>query len=200
MALIHNLIEFFSTFTVIPIDPDDVKAQIIEYGVKDEIYFVGVTLDERILRGSLIHYYKTPGVYSEPIICADIYYDRNQQRRWRRVICCKELLHILDHSVSRTATRESCEKLIDDFVAIVNDGASAYSDEKLHAWTDTLTLYYAVSVLFPAEVRDEIHPLFADGKLSISEIADKADLPEELVRLVMSDGWPGLYDVILRRK
>jgi hypothetical protein len=47
MALIHNLIEFFSTFTVIPIDPDDVKAQIIEYGVKDEIYFVGVTLDER---------------------------------------------------------------------------------------------------------------------------------------------------------
>src|SRR5258708_4870279 len=131
MALIHNLIEFFSTFTVSPIDPDDIKDQIISYGIKDEINFVGVNLDTRVLRGALMHYSMKTGVYSDPILCADVFYDLTLERKWRRVICCKELLHLLDHSVSRTATREACEKLIDDLASIVNKGGYQYSEGKL---------------------------------------------------------------------
>jgi hypothetical protein len=200
MALIHNLIELFSNFTVLPIDPDDVKAQIIEYGVKDQIYFVGVTLDERILRGALIHYTIPTGVYADPKICADVNYDIGQERKWRRVICCKELLHILDHSMGRTATREACERLIDDLVILFNNGASEpFSIEKLEAWADTLMFYYAIAVLFPMEVRNELYPEFMAGRISLEEIARNADLPEELIEIAMNDAWIRMYDTIMRR-
>ena len=53
---IHKLIEFFSSFTVLPVNPDDVRDQILSYGVKDEIEFVGVNLDRRIMLGAFHQY------------------------------------------------------------------------------------------------------------------------------------------------
>jgi hypothetical protein len=200
MALIHDLIEFFSTFTVVPIDPDEVRDQIVGYGVKDEINFIGVNLEERILRGALLHYTRPTGVYADPTVCADIYYDNNQNRRWRRVICCKELLHLLDHAGTRTATQKDCEKLIEDFVAIVKAKPPQYSAEQFHAWSDTLMLYYAIAVLFPIEVRSELFEPFSAGAVSLSQIAEKVDLPEDLVVLVMNPAWPATFDAILGRK
>ena len=165
---IYSLIDFFSNFTVLPIDPDDVKEQIIEYGVKDEIEFVGVDLDEIVIIGAFHQYVKSDGVYADPIVCADIYYDRAQERKWRRVICCKELLHLLDRSHSRTATQQDCERLLDD-LAIIEIPQSKFSPEALQAWEDHLTLYYAVAILFPIGAREILYPAYASGRLSLEQ-------------------------------
>jgi hypothetical protein len=195
MSTIYTLIGFFSSFTVVPIDPDDVKDQIIGYGVKDEISFIGVDLDARIIVGALHHYTRSPGVYADPIVCADIYYDRAQERRWRRVICVKELMHLLDRSSSMTATQTDCEKLLDDLTGIFEPSAS-FSLDALHAWHDHLMLYYAVTVLFPFDAREIYYPAYTNGLLSIEKIANDVDLPETLVRLVMSEGWTRIYETI----
>jgi hypothetical protein len=199
MPNIHSLIDFFANFTVLPIDPDDVRDQILEYGVKDEIEFVGVTLDERIIIGAFHQYIRSPGVYADPIVCADIYYDRSQERKWRRVICCKELLHLLERSHRKTATQEECERLLDDLVQI-NGPKSKFSPEAMQAWEDHLTLYYAVAILFPIGARDILHPYFVSGSLSIEKISQDADLPESVVALVMSDRWPDLHSILLGSK
>jgi hypothetical protein len=86
------LIDFFSTFTVVPIDPDKVADQIRKGGSTDDINFVGVALDIRVIRGAFHQYVRRDGLYGEPIVCVDIYYDKAQGEDWRRVVCCKELL------------------------------------------------------------------------------------------------------------
>ena len=196
MSTVYTLIEFFSSFTVVPIDPDEVRDQIVGYGVKDEIRFIGVDLNERIILGALHHYTKSPGVYAEPIVCADIYHDRSQDRRWRRVICVKELMHLLDRSPSLTATQAQCEKLLHD-LTIVAVTSSSFSIDAFTAWHDHLMLYCAVMVLFPIDARNILFPSYSSGLLSIEKIANEVDLPETLVRLVMSDGWPRLYETIV---
>jgi hypothetical protein len=68
---IHKLIEFFSSFTVLPVNPDDVRDQILSYGVKDEIEFVGVNLDRRIMLGAFHQYVVRSAVYADPMIHVD---------------------------------------------------------------------------------------------------------------------------------
>jgi hypothetical protein len=191
VATIHKVVEFFSGFTVLPIDPDDVADQIKSYGVKDEIEFVGVTLDVRIIRGALHHYVHHPAVYAEPVICAAIYIDRSQPREWRRLVAIKELLHLLDESTSQTATAGDCEKLLDDLVNI-KDAASEFDVSALQAWQDLLMLYYAMAVAFPENARDILFEDYKAGHISLQDIQSRVDLPMQAVELVMSEGWPAI--------
>src|ERR1700722_811156 len=142
---IHKLIDFFSSYTELPIDPDDVRDKILSYGIKDEIEFVGVDIDTRIIYGAFRQYIYRNAVYGEPIVHVDIYYDRSLTRDWKRVVCCKELLHMLDLSISRAATREDCENLVDHLAGLTME--SPFSEEKLRAWNDELMLFYALAVL-----------------------------------------------------
>ena len=81
--------------------------------VKDRIMFYGVELDTDVTRG-LLHEYIEPaqGIISAGP-CADIYYDRRQPIEWQRLVCCKELLHILDPDQYKTATPEKAKWLIE---------------------------------------------------------------------------------------
>jgi hypothetical protein len=197
MAVIRNiykLIDHFSSFTVLPVDPDDVRDQIISYGIKDEIEFVGVTLDTRIIYGAFHQHIRRDGVYAEPVICADIYYDTSLTRDWRRLVCCKELLHILDHSVSKTASKMECENLVTHLADFTLE--SPFSREKLQAWTDELMMFHAAAVLFPWDARESLYRDYCQDNTRLDEIIKAVDLPESVVRLVLSEGWPNLYNTL----
>jgi hypothetical protein len=199
MATIHDLIDFFSSFTVLPIDPDDVADQIKSYGIKDEIEFVWVSLDVLIIRGALHHHISRPGLYADPVVCADIYIDKDQPSDWRRLVAIKELLHLFDHSKNQTATAFDCEKLIDGLASIRS--AKSFLDVKaLQAWADYLMLYYAISVAFPEAVRELFYDDYKAGHISVADVRHRIDLPEEVIRLVMSDTWPPILKEIVGRK
>jgi hypothetical protein len=188
---IHKLIEFFSSFTVLPVNPDDVRDQILSYGVKDEIEFVGVNLDRRIMLGAFHQYVVRSAVYADPMIHVDIYYDRSLSRDWKRVVCCKELLHILDHSTSKAATPSDCENLIAGMATMKLD--TPFSIEKAQAWSDQLMLFYAMAVLFPWDAREVVYDDYRQDPTKLGAIAKAADLPEVVVVSVLSDYWPKLY-------
>jgi hypothetical protein len=172
---IHRLIDHFSGFTTVPIDPDDVAAQIISFGVKDEIEYVGVDIDTRVIYGAYKQYTFRNTVYGDPIVHVDIYYDRSLTRDWRRVVCCKELLHILDHSISKSSTQQDCEKLVEHLAAF--DYSSPFSDEKLQAWNDELMTFYAMAVLLPWDAREILREDFLEDESRFPVIVEKCDLP-----------------------
>lgn len=191
MALIHKVVEFFSCFTVLPVDPDEVADHVRSYGIQDEIEFVGVDIDIRVIRGALHHYSYHPSAYAAPRLCADIYFDRSQPREWRRLIAVKEVLHLLDHSVSKTTSVADCEKLI-SALSSYNATSSEFDIVSVHAITDLMMLYFAIAVVFPADARDIVYGPYKEGHLSLDEIRIWADLPMEVVALVMTDEWPSI--------
>lgn len=199
MTTVRKIVEFFSTFTVVPIDPNDVADQLKSFGIKDQIEFVEVELDVRVIRGALHHYVNHPAPYAEPVMCADIYIDKHQAREWRRLVAIKELLHLLDHSVSKTATAADCEKLVGHLASIKNL-TSSFDINAIQAWTDTLMLYHAVAVAFPEGVRDILYEDYKTGRISLEDIKIHLDIPIQVIEMVMSDGWPPLCKQITGRK
>jgi hypothetical protein len=191
---IKKLVEHFSTYTVAPIDPDDVADQIRSYGVQDQISFIGVTLDTLVLRGAFYQYVRSPGVYANGEICVDIYYDVNQEPCWRRLVCCKELLHLLDNSSCKTSTIEDCQNLIDGLSSITS--STDLSPESLAAWADHMTVYYAISILFPWRMRELLFKEVQAGRTTTEQVAQLVDLPLSAVSLVLSDQWPRLYEIL----
>jgi hypothetical protein len=193
---IHRLIEHFSTYTVVPIDPDEVRDKIISFGVKDEIEFVGVNLDTRIIYGAYHQYIRRSGVYTDPLVCADIYYDLSLTRDWRRLVCCKELLHLLNHSSSKTASLPECEALLGH---LSEPNLLPFSEEKLQAYNDTTMMLYAIAILFPWDAREVLKEDWNADPTRIDEIVRRIDLPPSVVRLVLSDRWPRHYDQLAGR-
>ena len=188
---IHKLIEFFSSFTVLPVNPDDVRDQILSYGIKDEIEFVGVNFNKRVMLGAFHQYISRAALYGDPEFHVDIYFDRSLPRDWKRVVCCKELLHILDHSTSKAATRGDCENLIAGMSTMKMD--APFSPEKAQVWSDQLMLFYAMAVLFPWDAREVLYQDYRDDPSKLSAIAKAADLPDVVVQFVFSEHWPRLY-------
>ena len=198
---IHDLIEHFSSYVKVPINPDDVALQIKKAGIADEIRFIQVDLQSIILRGALNSYVLTDGVYGEPRVYSDIYFARELDRPWRRLVCCKELLHTLDVGVSQTVGPEAVERLIDGLCSKVEiKGAGPLTPEMLQVWNDQLMIWYATAILFPQSVRELVMPVFSNGLMTVEQIATRLDLPINMVMIVLSDQWPGLYKALTGKK
>ena len=197
---IHELINHFSSQVSVPIDPDDVAQQIKNAGIRDIVSFVSVKLETRVLKGALHSYVIRNGLYGEAVLHSDVYYSDSLTRDWKRFVCCKELLHILDSSVSQAAKPEDVEGLISGLCRISDRQESPLTMASLRAWDDHLMTYYAIAILFPNTVRDLLMPPFTAKLIDIEQISERLDLPAMAVSLVMSDDWPNLHKALMGKK
>jgi hypothetical protein len=113
--LVSDLISFFSDFTRLPVRIDDVVDHMVDHGVRDRITLIPVDIDTAILRGFLFQHEQLRA-YGEPLECADIYFGIDQEPEWQRLVCCKELLHILDNEAQASASRAEVSRLIQEIV------------------------------------------------------------------------------------
>ncbi len=196
---VMDLVRHFSSEKMVPIDINDIKKKILSDGRFLVIRFIGVQMNTDIMRGYLSHYIKKSPLYGEDTPMADIYYDLNQDSDWRRLVCCKEMLHIVDIPPARTSTPEDLKRLINrmslspEFENLATDQANG--DHKV--LTDKLAIIYAVAILFPMKVRDLVLPLVDSRKLTEEDVARMVDIPLRYVRLVLSPVWPQVYHAII---
>ena len=109
---ISKLVLHFSGEVVVPIEPNDVKKFILSNGLDLVIRFIGVDLEADVLRGHLAQYQKKASMYGEDTNIADVYYDSGQGSDWIRLVCIKEMTHILDPEEFRTYSGEDLETLV----------------------------------------------------------------------------------------
>jgi hypothetical protein len=193
--MFSRLVEYFSETTELPIEIPDIRTKIVEFGIQDEIIFFPQDMDPGKLRGVYYQYTTRNAVYGDAILCSLIVYSSRLSIEWQRVVCCKELIHILDGQAERTKTPEEVLGLVDKLLGPLSTEDFGIAD--FMAAKDRLALYQALALLFPAAARREAVQRLASGEDDIESIAEWACLPIALARVVMSDDWPELSSGLL---
>jgi hypothetical protein len=187
-----DVIKHFRTVTTVPVEVDEVVEFLRASGVKDELYLWEVDINSERLRGSLVQW--EPWEYpmnGEVHYVGDIYVAKSLPPDWRRLVVCKELLHVIDPVDCRVNSEADIEQLIEKLVL-----PPELQDAKQDGWkvlTDKVAIYEAIAVLFPLAARALMLELLKSGKTTVGEIAHIVDLPERFVRLVMWEKWPNVH-------
>lgn len=186
---VAKLIDFFSVFSVLPVEISDVRDQIVEaYGVQDEIRIVPFTGDPNRLRGLFLRFRERTGPYSTKNCCI-VLYNKHMSLAWQRLIACKELIHVLDSAMVRTASASDVLRLSEIILSKRQDEQGG-SVVQMAAATDQFALYYALAVLCPSEAIEDYSADFHSGKILPEQIADTFSIPLEFVSLIMGADWP----------
>lgn len=167
---------------------DEVIAVLKEWGVRDEIWFFEVEIDTGIMKGQVAEW-EAPWDDGNTRRFADISTAKGLSSGEKRLIQCKELLHLLDSDLGLVRDPDAIMDLIQEVVA-PPDPDDPYGDD---GDIDSRTILHALAVLFPWHVRELLLPAYRLHVITPQMIADRLDLPTEQVELVMSDKWPGIY-------
>jgi hypothetical protein len=191
---ISDLIKKFSVLEAVPVPVSGVDAIIRENKAGHVIMYHEVELDTKLLRGQFTQW-ESKNSDGEVIHYVDIFFGKDLEKDWQRLVCCKELLHLLDADVTKVATLEQFDKLIEkiilpaDLQDPINDGH--------HVDSDRIAIYEAVAILFPIAVRTLLLQADSKSKYTVQEIARIVDLPVRYVSLVMSDLWPDIHKILI---
>jgi hypothetical protein len=191
---IKKLIDFFSTFSIFPVELNDVRDQIVEeYKVSDEIEFLTVDVDMAALRG--LHYrYQKKDAVGKIATHSLIIVNKNLPIEEQRVVGCKEMIHILDEKMFRTSTPDAVALLASRL--LTTPVAADFGAADLAVIKDQWAEYQALAVLFPEEARDELTTLYNAGKISLAEVSSRLVLPQDKVAFVMTTDWPKLLEAL----
>ena len=195
VVTVGDLIRGFSTREVVPIDvQDDVVPYLRNLGVKEELYFFEADLIDDVLKGNIEHWEYPVGLSQQGVV--EISYARSLDPEWKRLVCCKELIHLLDPVDARVMTEDEFDKLVSkiglpaELQDPLGDGAPV--------WNDRLAVLQAVAVLFPWNTRQLFKAPYEGGRISITEIANYVDIPRRYAALVMSDDWEPVHHYLSR--
>ena len=179
-----NVYGHFACYTKIPIRLDDVCGYIKDEGIVDEFRFLEVKTDPTRIPGLLRQYtilrnggtHRVAEIYHSTLIEDDGY---------RRIVCCKEILHALDGDESTAESREAVDRLIEHIVIPPSVGAEVSKSVD----SDQFGVLHAIMVLFPRDSLAELRPLYQRGELNAEGIATLVHIPVGFVRFALSDTW-----------
>lgn len=190
---IGEILAAFENEVVLPIDLGRIMDWIKSKGLQDEIEFIGVDLDHGVIRGFLHRFTYHTGMYSEPVMAAHIYYGKDQPPEWVNIVCCKEMLHLVDKKWVQCSTPEQIEELVSRLV--LPREMQLLADDPSHVKMDMLGDIIAAGLLLPMAARELLMEPYMKKQVTAQDISELAMLPVQYVRSVMSDQWPSLYEL-----
>jgi hypothetical protein len=192
----QDLIKHFSVQQSLPVDVNDVLTVLInQNGTDDDVKFIAVELDTAILRGWCKIWHERDAVYGQDVRrLANIYYVKDDPTEWQRFVSCKELMHLLDPEGAQTGTLDEIDELAAK-IGLPPELQDPMADG-LQANTDRFAELRAAAVLLPLAAREILLPALHDGKITIADIAELADIPGKYAGLVMSSIWPRVHDAL----
>ena len=192
---VKELIAEFSVKETLPIDLKEVEDALRAKEVEDEIYyFYDQSLDHNILAGFIL---------TEDIPWGDetkrfstITYAK-MGHEVERLVCCKEMLHILDPEYLQTRSIEAVDRLISEI--ILPPELSNMLKNGVQSNFDMIGITHAIAVLMPLAAIEIFRPIYKAGRITIEEIAKLAELPIFAINFAMSDVWPDLHAKLVYR-
>lgn len=173
-----DIYEHFSCYTRLPVRLRDVRDQILQTGHVHQIIRFPVEIDELVLHGALRVFKVKPPYADEERVIAHIAYGKGLPEPERRLVCCKEMLHLANGHKFTANTAATVTSLIEQIVLPRISQLPAVRD-------DQMGMLRALVVLLP---RDAIEELKAK-QISPEDAAKLARIPEEYAQLAMSDYW-----------
>jgi Zn-dependent peptidase ImmA (M78 family) len=181
--MVQTIYSHFASQTRAPVYLKDVKQFILNTGEATIIRRFPVEMDELVLRGMLRVFRDRPPYAIEDRIIADIAYYKNLHPYDVRLVCCKEMMHLLDNHHATAGTREQVSLLVEEITLPIEAVTS------LPTLTDQAKLLHALCILMPKASIDLMKPDYDNKKLSVEDIAKIVQIPPQWVRVAMSDRW-----------
>lgn len=188
--MLKNVIARLEGEVNLPIEVSDIVDALVAEALIDEVHFVPVDGDLAQIRGAFARFYYHNGPYSDPIDVAHIPYNSNDSIPDQRVTCCKELIHLFDSDLERTDTEDEVPDFIEKVLGPLNGDDFGLID--LMASKDKLALYQCLPLLMPKAALDIAREAVASQRMTVEEVADWAQMPTSLVRLMLHEQWDTL--------
>ena len=185
-----NVYEFFSCLTKLPIDLDTVCDQACEYRCVDEFRFAEVDIDLTVLLGMLQMFQENGPSGESRKIARVLYSSHIRDNAMRRLVCCKEILHVFDSDDATARSLKAVDELIESIVVPPTSGIPS------SVWSDHSGSLHALMVLLPRDALVAIRPIYQDGGLSVEDVARLADIPAAYARVALSPLWSEILDKI----
>ena len=176
---LRKLVRHFAGQASPPILLDDIRDWFINNGHVDHLWFI-----ESPNFSGLVGQYTLqslqPAPYASQETLADVYYATHLDLKWRRVVCCKELLHIFDGEEQRTFLPEHVEGLT---AALVSHGTP---EDLIHQIAvEYANFFNALAVLVPLHLLEAFEAKHSSSAAAIQAMSDEFQIPVELVPLVL---------------
>lgn len=174
----------------LPVRVDRLRQSILDFGAVDQIVFYEDDHEPDELQFGMLRVSKDkPPYFSGERCIAEIYHPGPIDNFSVRLICFKELMHILDEPALCAITRLDVSRLISQIAL-----PPALSHELNKIFTpayaaDRSGFIPALIVMVPEHIRLELKPLYEDDKITRSELSELFEVPENIVDVVMSDDW-----------
>jgi hypothetical protein len=192
---LQRVVEAFAGSIDLPIEIPEVRDEVIRLGFQDRIIFSGQDADPGKCRGVFYQFTTRNGVYADPVMQTLIVYNSRLTVPWQRMVCCKEMVHLMDRRVEQTRTSDEVQGLLDKLLGPFS--TEDYGIADLMAAHDRLALYQALPILFPDASRADALAELAAHRKSKAEIVEWAALPPVLVEMVLDESWPALKNDLM---
>jgi hypothetical protein len=132
-----------------------------------------------------------PPYANEERVMAQIAYFKGLEEPEVRLVCCKEMLHLLDNHHETASTRDMVSQLIDDVTLPIEAVVS------LPGLTDQIKIVDALCVLVPSAAGNLLRAAHQENKISPDDVATLARIPEPFARVVLTERFANLQQQIM---
>jgi len=188
-----NIYEHFSTYTNLSIKLDTICEQAKEYDAAHEFKFAAVEIDaDKML--AMHRMYQEIDSNGNPYRTAVIAWSSSiRDESVRRLVCCKEILHVFDDDTHTAQTLDAVNSLLDQVVVPPSSGILATTAS---AESDKNGMLHALMILLPRDSLAILKPMVEEGQIGVEDVARLAEIPEPYARLALSDVWQDIVDHI----
>ncbi|MDA9208565.1 hypothetical protein N9O61_06765 [Octadecabacter sp.] len=193
--MLRSLVEAFQDRTDLPIEISEIRDEIVKQGFQDRIILCSQPLDPGVLKGIYYQWTEHNGVYSDPELISLIVFSNEVNLCWQRLICAKEMVHVCDLQIAKSSSIEEISELARKVIGPFETTDLDVGD--LMASFDKLAQYQSLNLLFPKAARNLAKQKLEKDEITTFEIAEWSRIPEELVRLALSEKWETISQLLL---
>ena len=122
---------------------------------------------------------------------ARVVYSSELTKKMRNVVCCKELLHILDQDDDMASSRHGVQRLIEDL------RLSTLADLPATVRSDQSGSLHALMILFPRDYLYTVRQSYEAGEVTAEDISEAVQLPLPYVRVALSAQWQAFLETYI---
>jgi hypothetical protein len=176
-----SIYKAFAARTTLPVPLRDVKEFVLNTGEATLIARYPVDIDELHLRGMLRVFRDRPPYAIEDRVIAQIAYFKGLDEASMRLVCTKEMLHLLDNHHATASTAAQVSQLIEEVTLPLE------AVQSIPGLSDQTKLINALCVLVPAAAGNLLRDAHREGNISAENVAKLARIPEHFARAVLSE-------------
>jgi len=181
------LLEDFCNWPHYVVETTDISSAIVRRAYVNSVNFVPFDESPQDLLGMLVkweHCHPYGTVTEHVAVC----YNLNTPPWLQRLICAKEMIHILENGEAETSSREAFSALLDSLFPGDTERAliDIFRRQALH---EHAAIFQATNLMFPMPHRERCREKLAKDEMSLAEVASHFDIPEFFAETLLSPEW-----------